>query len=586
MAQSRADSTPRDSAKGSQFPSAAAEPQAPSRPILATWLSNGRALTVLVSGAVLLSVAAQRLVSIARPRASKAESVPRTSRPRTPRPAAVSPPSALPLGLTAPASDASRGLSFRTWPLLTVAFSSLVLLIVLSGLAAQRKAREIYTDVVRINEAYHVGEQRLQAVRDGVHVSSVLLRDYLLDPSLERAPAYRSELLRLRDLTSGQLGELGKLGAQLGPDANPKLQQLRTEVDAYWESLDPVFEWTPDEKRAMSSSFLRRQVMPRRDAALSLAREIASFHDRTLANQRRQMVEHERQYSSFLVRMVAISALLGVAVAFASIFRVSTLERRSAEQRRRTEHAEQQLRLLSYEIVHAQEDERRLISRELHDEVGQMLTGLRIELRQLGETHYRPRTQFDARLQEVRRSLERTIQSVRDIAMGLRPSMLDDLGLGPALEWQAREFARQHDIPVTVDIRARLDGLSDMQRTGIYRIAQEALTNCARHAHARSVRIELVEENDRLSLVVQDDGVGMPAGGAGAASMGLLGMAERARELGGEMSIHSAPEQGTRVRVDLPFDRGGGMRAESTGSADDHAPARSPSAVAGRAHHA
>jgi signal transduction histidine kinase len=536
-----------------------ADPQPPAAPNPA-WLRNGRAMTVLLSGALLLSIAGRRLWpspagEAASPESSNADRTP----PRPPaRPRERTAPAEAPTALTpalgsSGAERTSRSLFFRSWPLLTLAFSSLVLLIVVSGVISQRKAREIYTRVSELNAAYRTGQRNLEEVRGGIHISSVLIRDYLLDSSLERAPLYREELIRQRDTTVAHLVQLERLIEQLGPDAEPRLAQLRQEVDAYWDSLNPVFEWTDEERRARASGFLRRQVVPKRDAALEIAREVASFHDSTLVRQQADLLETEREYTRFLTRTVSVSALLGIGVAFASIFRVSFLERRSREERERAEQAEQALRRLSHDLVHAQEEERRVISRELHDEVGQMLTGLRMEIKHLRRIYGLPRGEFESRLNELGGSLEHTVHAVRDIAMGLRPSMLDDLGLGPALEWQAREFARRHDIPVTVDIAARLDALDDAERTAIYRIVQEALTNCARHARAKSVRISLRQQDDRLHLTVDDDGQGFVLEDQSGPGVGLVGMAERAREIGASLTIESTPGNGTSLRVELPF---------------------------------
>jgi signal transduction histidine kinase len=529
------------------------------------WLRNGRAVTVLLSGAVLLSVAGRRLWPGGDPSARRAADRPPArrdrwvmhsperapvGRPGVPRVGAPTQPMAPPVAL---ADRPGRSLFFRSWPLLTIAFSSLVLLIVVAGVISQRKAREIYTRVSELNEAYRTGQRNLEEVRGGIHISSVLIRDYLLDISLERAPIYREELIRQRDATAAHLERLERLVDQLGPDAEPRLAQLRQEIDGYWDSLNPVFEWTEEERRARATTFLRRQVVPKRDAALEIAREIASFHDATLVRQQADLLETEREYTRFLTRTVTVSALLGLGVAFASIYRVSFLERRSSQERERAEQAEQALRRLSHDLVQAQEEERRVISRELHDEVGQMLTGLRMEIKHLRRIFGRPRGEFETRLNELGGSLEHTVHAVRDIAMGLRPSMLDDLGLGPALEWQAREFARRHDIPVTVDIAARLDALNDAERTAIYRIVQEALTNCARHARAKSVRISLRHEDDRLHLTVHDDGQGFVLDAQSSRGVGLVGMAERAREIGATLAIESMPGAGTSLRVELPL---------------------------------
>ncbi|HBY62545.1 MAG TPA: histidine kinase, partial [Solibacterales bacterium] len=190
------------------------------------------------------------------------------------------------------------------------------------------------------------------------------------------------------------------------------------------------------------------------------------------------------------------------------------------------------------------------ISRELHDEVGQMLTGLRMDLRALQKAQRADPARFDERIEETRVVLEQTLQAVRDIAMGLRPSMLDDLGLEAALEWQVRDFERRHEIAVTLQVETTLDELPDRYRTNLYRIVQEALTNCARHAKARSATIRIHRDEDgALRLRIEDDGIGIT--GKPTAGLGLIGIQERVRELGGAVRVESLRGKGTALDVAL-----------------------------------
>jgi signal transduction histidine kinase len=287
-------------------------------------------------------------------------------------------------------------------------------------------------------------------------------------------------------------------------------------------------------------------------AVLDLTKEIHALNEASLRSQQNDIAASERQFKQYLVRMLVALEALGFLIAFACVYRVVTLERRSRGERERAEAAEGQLRRLSDQLVQTQEEERRSISRELHDEVGQMLTGLRMELRSLRRLQDAPREQFDARMEQTKSLLDRTLQAVRDIAMGLRPSMLDDLGLGPALEWQGRDFSRRYDIPVTVKVDAALDNLPDHYRTNIFRIVQEALTNCARHAKAASVQISLAERDGAVRLTIADDGVGMNLETPRKRGLGLMGIQERVRKLGGQLSIQSSEMQGTLLSVEIP----------------------------------
>lgn len=441
-------------------------------------------------------------------------------------------------------------MNVRTWPLLAIAFGILIFLVALSGLSSLHRGRHIFTDISSVQNRYQQSERILNQVRNEIHLSGVLVRDYLLDRSNLTAESYRHQLLQIRESIPK---ELKGLQAIASGDETVKLARLRTELDGYWDSFEPIFEWTPEQKLALSSIFLRRQVLPRRDAALAIAREIRDLNLASLERQRGEIGQKEDELPAFVVRMLAVTLLLGVAVAAASIITITRLEHKEDEQRRRTEIAEREMRRLSQQVVRAQEEERRAISRELHDEVGQMLTAQRMEIRNLKQLRGAPEDVFLAHLEDTARLSEEALRAVRSLAMGLRPSMLDDLGLGPAVEWQAREFSSRFGVPVTVSLEGALDGLPDTHRTCVYRIVQEALTNCARHARASAIRIAVHGSGQSLRISIEDDGVGFEAAGWRGRGLGLIGIEERVKELGGRVSIVSRPGKGTALSARLPL---------------------------------
>ena len=183
-------------------------------------------------------------------------------------------------------------------------------------------------------------------------------------------------------------------------------------------------------------------------------------------------------------RVIGATIAVGMLIALLSILQIVRLERLAAAQHAKVREAEKELRELSQQLVHAQEEERRSLSRELHDQIGQLLTAVRIGIgnleKALGVCPERVQQQLD----QSRRIVEQVLRSVRDLAMGLRPTMLDDLGLGAALEWQARQHSRLCGVPVTLNLEGELNLLSDEQRTCVYRVVQEALNNIAKHASA------------------------------------------------------------------------------------------------------
>jgi signal transduction histidine kinase len=222
-----------------------------------------------------------------------------------------------------------------------------------------------------------------------------------------------------------------------------------------------------------------------------------------------------------------------------AVLRLRWLEKRSDEQRVRSH-------LLSQQLVAAQEEERKKLTRELHDHVGQMLTALRMEL---GRAQ-RVDPQANQVLAECKQLVDTILRSVRDLVMGLRPSMLDDFGLQPALEWHVRDFRRRANMRVELRISGDVAALPDQHRTCVYRIVQEALTNCARHAQAKRADISLRYEPGRIELVVTDDGIGLdPAKSRG---MGLLGIEERVRELRGTFEVRTPQQGGTQLSIVLP----------------------------------
>jgi signal transduction histidine kinase len=213
-----------------------------------------------------------------------------------------------------------------------------------------------------------------------------------------------------------------------------------------------------------------------------------------------------------------------------------------------------QLRALSVYLQHVREEERINISRAVHDELGQALTGLKIDLSWLASRLPKSLGPLIEKTSKMSAHIDETIQTVRQISTELRPGILDHLGLVAALEWQANEFQTRSGIQCTV--KSSLNGaiLDEDLNTAFFRIFQETLTNVLRHAEATRVEVHLRENGENLILEVKDNGRGItPAEIANFKSIGLLGMRERAALLGGDVSITGARRKGTRVIVSIPL---------------------------------
>jgi signal transduction histidine kinase len=232
--------------------------------------------------------------------------------------------------------------------------------------------------------------------------------------------------------------------------------------------------------------------------------------------------------------------------------KILRLEAHAHTQYQQVAEARSQLKDLSARLVQAQETERRALSRELHDEVGQSLSAVLVELRNLSEElAIRSEEQSRSHVETIKSLVENSVRVVRNMALLLRPSMLDDLGLVPALRWQAREVSKRTSMDVSVATELASDDLPDEYKTCVYRVVQEALHNCSRHSQARTVRIRVEQQPGRLSLSIQDDGQGFDA--RQTKGLGLLGIEERVARLGGKCEVHSEPGEGTILAVELPL---------------------------------
>jgi signal transduction histidine kinase len=251
-----------------------------------------------------------------------------------------------------------------------------------------------------------------------------------------------------------------------------------------------------------------------------------------------------------LLAMIALTLLGGTALAVYTSYLIIRLQREARTRLAETAEARAGLRDLSAKLVRAQEDERRALSRELHDEAGQAFSAIMLEAENLLDMTQD--SSFVPRLKSIRDIAERGVTETRNMALLLRPSMLDDFGLVPALNWQAKDTAKRTGLKVQVTAQEMDDDdLPEEHKTCIYRVVQEALNNVTRHAQASAVHISLERRLSGLLLRIKDDGTGFDA--QRVRGLGLLGMEERTRHLGGSFAIDSQPGRGTTVTVQLPL---------------------------------
>ncbi len=223
----------------------------------------------------------------------------------------------------------------------------------------------------------------------------------------------------------------------------------------------------------------------------------------------------------------------------------------------RARKMQNQARLLAHKVLMAQEEERREISRELHDEVAQILAGINVQLSSLSESSAIGNRSLRRKVAQTQRMVAHSVQVVHRYARELRPTMLDDLGLIPALRAYIRDLPARKTLRIHFTAYPEVEALDNTRRTVLYRVTQEALTNILRHAHAKNVRVRITKSPGLVKLTVHDDGksflVNKAFDSKRGKRLGLLGMRERVEMVGGFFSIESTPAQGTTVQAQIPF---------------------------------
>ncbi|HZZ57098.1 MAG TPA: histidine kinase [Opitutaceae bacterium] len=236
---------------------------------------------------------------------------------------------------------------------------------------------------------------------------------------------------------------------------------------------------------------------------------------------------------------------------------VRTCKQEFRELLRQSQNMERKLHQLTRQIISAQEDERKEISRELHDEIVQTLVGINVELSALGQGTSRDLHHLKAKIARTQRLVENSVKAVHRFARELRPAVLDDLGLIPALHAFSKGLAERKGLRIRLTAFAGVETLTGTKRTVLFRVAQEALTNVGRHARATLITVNIREIAGAVRMEISDNGRSFPVArtlqAKNPARLGLVGMRERVEMVGGELAIESVPGIGTTVRAEVPF---------------------------------
>jgi signal transduction histidine kinase len=456
----------------------------------------------------------------------------------------------------------SRPLTIRT--ALLAGFGLMLGLWLLAGYHVTLRMRLAQRDAAAVSTRYLHAQDLLSAIRAQVLVSSVLVRDTLLDPRSSSAPIQRREIARAFDSIDDQLSRyIFFIGS---PVERERVASLRSEALRLRAASDDALS---DRDRPSSDArAVLRRFMPLRETAIRVSEEVQALNRAAFVEQREAIVERQASMQRQVLTVFGVALAISLSIGWLAVRHTTRLERHLTGQRAREERIALDLQRLGAQLVHAQEEERSRIARELHDAVGQALSAVKVELL-VAQRKLAP-TPFGAHfLSDAQANADSALRSVRDLSHLLHPAALD-LGLVAAIDSYLTEFGKRHEIAVRF-FHSGIDGRhhAEIERA-VYRIVQEALTNVARHARASTVSVTLSVDAGALHVAIDDDGTGFDVADAEQPGrrrgFGLLSIRERALQLGGSVLVTSGTADGTHVRVDLParvrpnrLDDGAGM---------------------------
>jgi signal transduction histidine kinase len=379
----------------------------------------------------------------------------------------------------------------------------------------------------------------LASIRSSVLLCNTYLGDCFLDSHRQKASGYLAKVQSARSLSSSELATYRPATV----DEQNLLTHLSDALDQHWKRLNNALTLMSSGKQ------ITDEMLPLQTSFIEVTTEIEGIDGKQTAWTEARIESQFERLGSQLNGALGLGLAAAVLLAAGCSLYILRIERQNNRRYQEVLKARMALEQLSARLRDAQETERRTISRELHDQVGQTLNAVLVEAANLAK-RIPPDDSLSLRyLGNIRTFADSSVNSIRDIALLLRPSMLDDLGLIPALEWQAREVSRRSGIKITVSAGNVPDALPDEMRTCVYRVVQEALVNVSRHSGAKCAVVTVREEQGSLFLSIEDDGSGFDT--EKTRGLGMLGMEERVRQLGGQLEIRSTPGKGTEVRARL-----------------------------------
>jgi signal transduction histidine kinase len=426
-----------------------------------------------------------------------------------------------------------------------------------AGYYFTRRLAELQTRATAISERYMRGQELLTTVRSQVLIGSVYVRDALLDPERANAAEYRTKLEEAYRAADEALQQYEPVVD--APTERGRVMRLRADIGDFRTTVLNVLGTDNSRWALEARSLLQKEIMPKREGVLRVTDEVQALNRSGFVQQQSDLASVYRTTQRRLWESFGLAVFVSFGIALLAAIYVGRLEDRIHRQRVTENENARDLQRLSMKLITVQEEERRVIARELHDEVGQALTAIKVELALAQQKIHVAGAPADA-LDDARSISENVLHTVRDLSHLLHPSLLDDLGLPAAVDWYLRGFGKRHSLRVDL-VQDRMDQrLQPEAEVTAYRMVQEALTNVVKHAHATSCRVYLQRLANTLLVTVEDDGVGFDQAATDRSDtnhgLGLIGIRERVSRVGGSLRLESAPGKGTRLTIELPVQIG------------------------------
>ncbi len=424
----------------------------------------------------------------------------------------------------------------------------------IEGIVSERHV-DIYRQYVKQDEA-------ISQLRRGIWLAGNYVRDFFLSADPGRSALLKSQLQNLESQSHRALAQLERL-----KPSEPATRLVNLRIADYWIRLRPVPDTMASIEAPAAYQFVQQEIVPRRNALYDALQQITEADQAALQQSEVQFAGSRQDAVRKLLFMLGLCVVLGLAVAGVSLRHADRLEQETARQYEEVAQAKREMEQLSARLLELEEESRRRLSRELHDEIGQTLAVLEIEITHAYGLTDSTQPALRDRLLRARELADKTVQTVRNISLLLRPALLDDLGLVPALQWLLEDFERRSGVSCEFSENGVEDGLPDSVKTCVFRVVQEALHNCEKHAGASHARVAARQSANQVRVEVEDNGRGFELNAKGMpgrdAGLGILGMRERAARVGGALTLESAPGRGTRISLQIPLAglAGAGSRA-------------------------